>query len=165
MVNKNNDIKQITQQLQKVANEMNVNLTKVLEDKLLETYKTNVLQSYANRSENNDYENTHTFLDSIYVETENNTISVMIRDTPYERISSDDNAKYQRIRSTTDIHTFLTEGTSGGGEYPFENQEGDIQFAHNYPTPKHMFEEHTIVQMNGFLDSLMNDIKNGKYSK
>lgn len=164
MVKQNDATKQIMKQLQNAAKKMNINLTKVIEDKLLETYKTNVLHSYASRSENGDYENTGTFLDSIYVKTEDNEIAVMIRDTPYERIKSEDNIKYQQVKSTVDIHTFLTEGTQGGGNYPYETQEGEIKFAHNYPTPKHMFEEHTIAQMDGFLDSLLNDIESGKYT-
>lgn len=164
MANKNNDTKQIIKQLQNAAKKTNLNLTKTIEDKLLETYKTNVLHSYSSRSEDGNYENTNTFLDSIYVKTEGNEIAVMIRDTPYERIKSEDNVKYQQVKSTVDIHTFLTEGTQGGGDYPYETPEGKIKFAHNYPTPKHMFEEHTIAQMDGFLDSLLNDIENGKYS-
>jgi hypothetical protein len=163
MAKQNDTIKQITKQLQNTAKKMNVNLTKVVEDKLLETYKTNVLQSYASRSRDGNYENTGTFLDSIYVKTEDNEIAVMIRDIPYERIKSEDNIKYQRVKSTVDIHTFLTEGTQGGGEYPYETPDGEIKFAHNNPMPKHMFEEHTIAQMDGFLDSLLNDIEKGKY--
>ena len=38
-------------------------------------------------------------------------------------------------------------------------------WAYNYPTPKHLFEEHTREQMKGFLDTLETDIKAGKYSK
>ena len=44
-------------------------------------------------------------------------------------------------------------------------QKDGIKFAHNYPTPKHDFEEHTFIQMRGFLDNLVSDIEKGKYSK
>lgn len=40
-----------------------------------------------------------------------------------------------------------------------------IKFAYNHPTPKHEFEEHTFIQMQGFLDNLVSDIEKGKYSK
>lgn len=157
MINKKIKL-QVTKQLQQIADDIGTNITKVVEDKLLETYKTNVQLSYSPRSEEGNYVSTGTFIDSIYTEVEKTnsttTISVMVADVPYE------NGK-----STTDVHTFLTEGTKGGGEYPYETPEGKIQFAHNYPTPQHMFEEHTVTQMQGFLEGLENDIKTGKYNK
>lgn len=155
MTKQNKATKQISKQLHDMAKKMNVNLTKVIEDKLLETYKTNVLHSYAPRSENGGYEPTGTFVDSIYTKVEDNTISVMIADVPYENGNN---------KSTVDVHTFLTEGTKGGGEYAYISEDDGLQFARNYPTPIHLFEEHTIAQMDGFLDSLLNDIKDGKYS-
>lgn len=164
MAKQNDATKQVIKQLQDEAKKMNLNLTKIIEDKLLETYKTNVLHSYASRSTSGGYEHTGRFLDSIYVKTEGNEIAVMIQDIPYEQIKSEDGIKYQQTKSTVDVHTFLTEGTKGGGSYPYETSEGEIKYAHNNPTPKHMFEEHTIAQMDGFLDSLLNDIKDGKYN-
>jgi hypothetical protein len=97
-------------------------------------------------------------VDSVYTKVENGTITVMIADVPYD-------APYGNAKSTVDVHTFLTEGTQGGGEYLYEGEDGEMKFAHNYPTPKHYFEEHTVGQMQGFIDSLEADIKSGKYIK
>lgn len=153
---------QITKQLNQIAKNVEVNLAKVVEEKLLETYKTNVLSSYSPRSEEASYVHTGTFLSSIYTEVEDTsptekTITVMIADKNYPDAVTP--------RSTVQVHTFLTEGTRGGGDYPYKDDEGRITFAPNYPTPKHEFEEHTIIQMEGFIDSLESDIKAGKHNK
>lgn len=151
----------VSKQLDKIAKRLEVNLAKVLEDKLLETYKTNVQLSYSPRSDNGNYISSGTFVDSVYTKVENDAqgtvIKVMIKDVPYD-------TPYPEGRSTVDVHTFLTEGTEGGGEYPYYGPEGQVKFAHNYKTPKHYFEEHTVEQMRGFIDSLEADIKNGKYN-
>lgn len=147
----------VSQQLQKIAKKMEVNLVKELDNKLLETYKENVLASYSPRL-TGTYEHTEKFVNSVYTKVENNEIIVMIADIPYD-------TPYEGGRSTTQVHTFLTEGTSGGGNYPFKTSDSTIQFAPNVPTPKHFFEEHTVEQMRGFIDSLEADIKNGKYNK
>lgn len=160
MANKK-DVLVVAKQLQQIAKRMNVNLTKVVEDKLLETYKTNVALSYGPRSEGGEYVNTGTFMDSIYVEKEDDTISVMIRNVEYDTGEVTSN----KPKSTVDVHTFLTEGTVGGGEYPYQAPDGKIKYARNYPTPVHQFEDHTIAQMRGFLDGLENDIQKGKYTK
>ena len=35
-------------------------------------------------------------------------------------------------------------------------------WSRNFPTPAHLFEEHTKIQMEGFLEMLESDIKNKK---
>lgn len=149
---------QVSKQLEKIAKNIEVNLTKVIEDKLLETYKTNAQLSYAPRSDDGNYVSSGTFVDSVYTKVENGTITVMIADVPYD-------SPYGNAKSTVEVHTFLTEGTQGEGEYPYEGENGEMKFARNYKTPKHYFEEHTVSQMEGFIDSLEADIKNGKYNK
>ena len=175
----------VSKQLLKEAEKIKMNLSQVVEDKLLTCAKENILQSYSPRSvgaaqdilfneqakqaENEDkkqdlkvrnrrrkipYKHTGTFLDSIYTEKKDNEIVVKIRDLQYE------NGK-----STIDVYKWLTNGTSGGGNYYFVNNNGERPTAHNYPIPRHEFEEQTMVQMLGYLHSLENDIKNGKYSK
>lgn len=156
MAKSNSNRLNVSKQLQKIAKNLEINLTNVIEDKLLETYKTNVLHSYTPRSKDGGYESTGTFVDSVYTQVEDNTISIMIADIPYENSNN---------KSTVDVHTFLTEGTKGGGEYAYLSEDNGLEFARNYPTPPHHFEEHTVVQMEGFLDGLMNDIEKGKYNK
>lgn len=63
--------------------------------------------------------------------------------------------------STTEVYEWLKNGTTGGGHYWFTNKDGQRPTAYNYPTPAHLFEQHTIVQMKGFLSTL--DVK--KYSR
>ena len=49
------------------------------------------------------------------------------------------------------VYEWLRHGTKGGKDYVFENKDGERPTATNYPTPIHPFEEHTIIQMRGFL--------------
>lgn len=179
----------ITNQLKKMAKETETNVSQLVADKLKETYKRNVLASYAPRSkkgfeveaynqerkrlEDEDrkagiksprrgrkrktYVHTGTFLESVHVKIEDHLIKVVIsNDKPY------DDGKLP-----TDIYKYLTKGTDGGGTYAYHDSRngGELMWAYNYPTPKHLFEEHTREQMKGFLDTLETDIKAGKYSK
>lgn len=150
----------ITNHLQAVAEETGVNVRKVVADKLYETYTDNVKKSYRPRSpEGGSYEHTDTFLNSIYVDIESNAVKVKIDNTTYPQISA---------RTTEQVYKYLTEGTNGGGTYNYwdenENIINPVKSGYNYPTPKHDFEEHTIMQMKGFMQSLEGDIRNGKYS-
>ena len=181
----------ISKQLEKIAKEIEINVSKVVADKLEETYKTNVELSYGPRSQRGreveaynkekkaleekdrkagiksprrsrkkqTYKHTGIFLKSIYTEIENNVVKVKIRDDIYP----DGGA------STTQVYKWLTEGTRGGEKpYPYIAHQGNdptdpdsysTGWARNYPTPAHLFEEHTKLQMESFLNSLENDIK------
>ena len=175
----------ISKKLEKTAEKLEVNVSDVVEQKLKQCYRDNVEMSYGPRSvgaaqdilfneqakqaEQEDrakgitarhrrrripYIHTGNFYESIETEREGRKIKVKIKDI-----------KYPNGKSTTDVYEYLTKGTSGGGEYWFVNKQGKRPTARNYPTPRHEFEEQTMVQMIGFLDSLESDIKNGKYSK
>lgn len=184
----------ITKQLEQIAEEVEKDATKIIEDKLLETYKENVLASYSPRSEAglkvqeyNEYQKSreqklgtrlhkkkltyrHTgiFLDSIYTEVKNKTVMIKIRDTQYP-----DGA------TTTQVYEWLTKGTKGSDKpYPYVKVTGkdatdpnnySTGWARNYPTPRHLFEEHTREQMKGFLENFQGNIKNDynkrKYKK
>lgn len=190
----------ITKQLEQIADNVEKDATKIIEDKLLETYKQNVLASYSPRSEAGQevqafnkaqkqreeqdkeeygiksrrsrkkltYRHTNTFVNSIYTEVKNKTVMIKIRDEQYP-----DGA------STTQVYEWLTKGTKGSDKpYPYTNVTGndatdpnnyDTGWARNYPTPRHLFEEHTREQMKGFLDNFEANIKtdynNKKYRK
>ena len=189
----------ITKQLEQIAEEVEKDATKIIEDKLLETYKENVLASYSPRSkagqevqaynesrkqlEQKDrelgiksrrgrkkltYKHTNIFVDSIYTEVKNKTVMIKIRDELYP-----DGA------STTQVYEWLTKGTEGSDKsYPYIKVTGkdatdpnnySTGWARNYPTPRHLFEEHTREQMKGFLENFQGNIKNDynkrKYKK
>ena len=173
----------ITKQLEKTAQDLEVNLTKVIEDKLLETYKTNVQQSYSPRTvggmmdklfneqakeaEQKDKEQginaRHRRKKLTYRHTGLFLDSIYTKvDDKTVKIMIADN-QYPDGTSTTKVHKYLTQGTEGGGYYSYQSENGET-YARNYPTPKHEFEEYTQLQMMGFLDSLEGDIKNGKYN-
>lgn len=157
--------KQLMSQLDDIAKHIKENLVNAVEDKLLETYKENVVASFLPRTTQplETYESTNTFLDSLYTEVEDisdttSVITVMIANKVYPDSLNN--------KSTIDVHTYLTEGTNGGEKkYAYKNKDGEITYAHNYPTPRHDFENHTIVQIQGFLESLVNDVQRGKYNK
>jgi len=175
----------ISKQLEQLAEKTETNISDVVEKKLKECYRENVELSYGPRSvgaaqdilfnnqakqaEEEDkkrgintrhrrrrvpYIHTGNFYESIDTEREGKKIKIKIKDI-----------KYPNGKSTVDVYEYLVNGTSGGGKYWFTNKRGERPTAYNYPTPRHEFEEHTMVQMLGFLDSLKGDIKNGKYSK
>ena len=184
----------ITKQLEQIANDVEKDATEIIKDKLLETYKENVLASYTPRSEAglevqeyNEYQKSreqklgtrlhkkkltyrHTgiFLDSIYTEVKNKTVMIKIRDTQYP-----DGA------TTTQVYEWLTKGTKGSDKpYPYVKVTGkdatdpnnySTGWARNYPTPRHLFEEHTREQMKGFLasfeENIKNDYKKRKYKR
>ena len=189
----------ITKQLEQIANDVEKDATKIIEDKLLETYKENVLASYSPRSEAGQevqaynesrkqleqkdrelgiksrrgrkkltYKHTNIFVNSIYTEVKNKTVMIKIRDEQYP-----DGA------STTQVYEWLTKGTEGSDKsYPYIKVTGkdatdpnnySTGWARNYPTPAHLFEEHTKIQMKGFLENFQGNIKNDynkrKYKK
>ena len=189
----------ITKQLEQIAEEVEKDATKIIEDKLLETYKENVLASYSPRSEAGQevqaynesrkqleqkdrelgiksrrgrkkltYKHTNIFINSIYTEVKNKMVMIKIRDEQYP-----DGA------STTQVYEWLTKGTKGSDKsYPYIKVTGkdatdpnnySTGWARNYPTPRHLFEEHTREQMKGFLENFQGNIKNDynkrKYKK
>ena len=179
----------ITTHLEQIAEEVEKDATKIIEDKLLETYKENVLASYSPRSEAGQevqaynesrkqleqedralgiksrrgrkrltYRHTNIFVNSIYTEVKNKMVMIKIRDEQYP-----DGA------STTQVYEWLTKGTEGSDKpYPYVKVTGkdttdpnnySTGWARNYPTPRHLFEEHTREQMKGFLDNFASNIK------
>lgn len=179
----------ITKHLEQIAEEVEKDATKIIEDKLLETYKENVLASYSPRSEAGQevqaynesrkqleqedralgiksrrgrkrltYRHTNIFVNSIYTEVKNKMVMIKIRDEQYP-----DGA------STTQVYEWLTKGTEGSDKpYPYVKVTGkdttdpnnySTGWARNYPTPRHLFEEHTREQMKGFLDNFASNIK------
>lgn len=182
----------ITKQLEQIAEKVEKDATKIVEDKLLETYKENVLASYSPRSEAGQevqaynesrkqleqkdrelgiksrrgrkkltYKHTNIFVNSIYTEIKNKTIKIKIKDEIYP-----DGA------STTQVYEWLTKGTKGSDKsYPYIKVTGkdatdpnnySTGWARNYPTPRHLFEEHTREHMKGFLENFQGNILNDK---
>lgn len=146
----------LTKKLQETAKKKQIAIQHIIAEQLYETYTKNVLESYTPRGDGS-YVHTDLFLDSIYVEIEDDKVQIKIENNTYDQLSG---------RTTEQVHKFLTEGTDGGGKqygvYKYISDNGMIYSAYNYPTPKHNFEEHTQVQMNGFLEDLKNDIENKK---
>lgn len=182
----------VTKRLEKLGQQLEVDVSDKVATKLEQCYKDNVKQSYGPRSvgaaqdilfnekakkaEQEDrkqglnirhkrrripYIHTGTFEESIYVAKDGRKLSVMIRDVPYE---DSDRSYDESTRSTVDVYEWLTHGTDGSDKpYWFKSRSGNRPYASNYPTPRHEFEEQTMVQMIGYLDSLKNDLERGKY--
>lgn len=156
----------ITKELEAIAEDTGVNIKKVIADQLDETYKVNLVASYGPRSKagrhtqethkrkTSTYTHTHTMEEAIKTIIDGDTVKVVINEA----------TTYEDGTPATQVYDWLTKGTNGGGYYMFENEDGKKSIAYNYPTPAHLFEEHTKLQMQGFLDSLENDIRNGKYT-
>lgn len=170
----------ITKQLEQIADNLEKDATEIVKDKLLETYKNNVLASYSPRSEAgieakeyNEYQksreakegykrrlhrkkltyyHTNTFIEAIKVEVQDKTVKIVI----------DENKTYDDGTPATEVYEYLTKGTNGSeGTYAYQTDDG-LTGAKNYPTPRHLFEEHTKEQMKGFLDNFEGNILNDK---
>lgn len=171
----------ITKQLEEIAEEYEKDVTTIVEEKLLETYKANVEASYTPRSslgmetkEYNEYQKSreakeghkrrlhrkkqtyhHTgkFLEAIHTEVKNKVVKIVI----------DETATYDDGTPVTEVYEYLTKGTNGSEHQPYSYEsENGLEFRKNYPTPKHLFEEHTREQMRGFLDNLAGNIENDR---
>lgn len=181
----------ISKKLEEDANSYELLAKNIIRDELEKKYKENVKASYSPRSargqrikkvnlesakyrqktgkgyhsEKVTYRHTGIFLNSIYAKIKDHTVKIMIR-----------NEKYPDGTSTLKVYRWLTQGTKGGEEngkpYPYTKKQGDnynTGWSRNFATPAHLFEEHTKLQMRGFLEELANDIENGnaqqKYAK
>lgn len=76
-------------------------------------------------------------------------VSIIIKPDPYPNDGHRD-----KTITATQVYEWLREGTKGGGTYWFRNKDGERPTAYNYPTPAHLFEMHTSLQMKGFIDNL-----------
>lgn len=76
-------------------------------------------------------------------------VSIIIKPKPYPN-----NGHRDKTITATQVYEWLREGTNGGGRYWFRNKDGERPTAYNYPTPAHLFEMHTSLQMKGFINNL-----------
>ena len=167
----------ITKELEQVAEETGVNVRLVVADKLKETYKQNLIASYGPRSEEGQYiaethkKKTSTYTHEHKLEEAINTII----DGKTVKVVIDESKTYDDGTPVTQVYEWLTKGTTPpqhsyytSGETKLYMRNGKLVqgllWYRNYPTPVHLFEEHTNVQMQGFVDSLANKIKQGEYT-
>ena len=142
----------INRRLKKEANKLDIDVKETVAKKLLETYRYNLEMSYGPRSLLGDeypYEHTNTLYDSVSVDITDKEVKIVLIDDYYE------NGK-----SVEEVDKYLTEGTDGGGNYVFKDEYGLSKLAYNYPTPKHLYKEHTREQMKGYMENLKHNIKN-----
>lgn len=180
----------ITKQLKRIENEMRIDLVEDISKTLLNKYKDNVELSYGPRNPVNinisnesdgtsgdkdksrtvktsTYEHLGLFLKNIDTKYENNAIKIIIKKEKYPTLEG----STKKEVTTEEVYNFLRYGTKGGGTYPYavkvDPKTGKKEFiwAYNYPTPAHLFEEHTQNYMNSYIETLKKDIKSGKYIK
>ena len=166
----------VTKKLQTVAEEVNIRIKPLIRDELQYKYKTNVLATYAPTSETGQavkdynkahkhqksasYHHTGKFLDSIHAVIDENTVKIIIEENIY-----DDGA------TTLQVYEWLRYGTTKNPKsdrYPYIKKQGgnySTGWASYNPTPKHPFEEMTLEQMKGFLDTLTGEFKNKTVKK
>lgn len=158
----------ITKELEAIADNTEVNVKQVIADQLKKTYIDNLKASYGPRSKvgrmvaethkrkTSTYHHEHKLEEAVNVTISGKYIKVVINGD----ITYDDGTP------ATQVYKWLTEGTTPpkNSYYPYDLGDGFTTFYRNYPTPAHLFEEHTTIQMKGFLNSLENRIKNGEYT-
>lgn len=163
----------ITKKLRAIAEDKEKKVKEVVREKLKYTYIKNVYESYSPMSvhgkEVQEYNATHKhqkrqtyhhtglLLESIDAVIDKNVIKIVIKPGMYDNGTT-----------TKQVHDWLAEGTTTHPKkdsYPYADIRGSKSttgWASYNPTPKHLFKEHTLIQMEGFLESLMNDLKKGK---
>lgn len=167
----------ITKNLEQVAEETGVNVRRVIADQLKETYINNLKASYGPRSEEGRYiAETHKTKTSTYTHEHKLEEAVnTIIDGKTVKVVIDKSKTYNDGTPVTQVYEWLTKGTTPprhsyytSGDTKLYLRNGrlvqGLLWYRNYPTPAHLFEEHTSIQMRGFLDSLSNEIKKGKYT-
>jgi hypothetical protein len=89
-------------------------------------------------------------------------VSIIVKPDPYPN----DGHREETI-TAAQVYEWLREGTNGGGTYWFVGKNGKQPTTYNYPTPAHLFEMHTSLQMKGWLDTLdvKHYIRKKKYRK
>lgn len=107
------------------------------------------------------YKHQHILENALYVDIDRKSryesrVVIKVRPDEYP----DEHNRKGGAVTATQVYDWLAEGTRGGGHYWFTNENGKRPTAYNYPTPKHEFEEHTQLQMKGYLQDL--DIKKCK---
>lgn len=178
----------ITKKFEEIAENTKANVQLVIADKLEETYINELKASYSARSERGKqievynakqkekeqepyYKKQRIKLRRQQASYHHHTDDALAKqvhaqiDENYVKIVVDD-MTYANGKKAEDILTYLSKGTMGGsrkgGPGTYKGEDGNWYY--NYPTPRHLFEEHTKAQMQGFLASLESDIRNGKYS-
>lgn len=184
----------LTKGLIKQAENAQIDIAKVVADKLEEVHKANVIASYYPRAKGEQekaeynktkkaeettdkeqyginhrlsrkklsYQHTGILENAIYTTIEKKSryqVKAIVKIRP--DIYPEDHPRADGPITATKVYEWLREGTRGGSTYWFTNKKGETPNAHNYSTPAHLFELHTKLQMEGFLDTL--DIK--KYIK
>lgn len=164
----------LTKYLQKKTEEIQVNVREVIAKELERTYKDNVSASYSPRGKGSYKHVGDIFLRSIHTEIEHepgigrDRVKIVFDEDkayPATYTTDEEGRLIPQQKTVRDVYEYLTEGTAGGGYYYFQGSDGDLIRSYNYPTPPHNFEEHTKLDMKGFLEGLSLDVKNGKYSK
>ena len=177
--NTNQLSKELIKKLNEDAKKLNRDLEKIISEELLKTYKENVLASYDPRSsygaevtkynkaarkaeledakqglntrhrrKKQTYTHSGIFYDSIEVQVKDGKIYIV----------HDLSDKYTNGKTVKDVYKYLTEGTEGGHPYFYmdssRHSDGEIKQGANYSTPVHLFEQHTMNHMMGFLRNL-----------
>ena len=181
----------ITKRLEKIANDMEVDILEDVAEKLESTYKDNVLASYTPRSAEG-YQNMLYNARKRAEEAEDRaigienprrsrkkvtyhhtgkfleSIKVVVEDraakVKIEELVYDDGKADGKSATTLKVYDWLTKGTNTkiGHNYAYKTKNG-ISGGRNYPTEIHNFELWTKLEMKAFMEGLENDIKNGQY--
>ena len=138
----------LTKRLQKTAAEVRKNIQETIATELKKIYIANIEASYTS----SDYIHTNTLVENIGVEIEEPNLS----ESKVKIVLMD--GMYPNGRTVSQVHEYLTKGTSSSNNtYKFYDEGDSVmpwKTAESHDTPKHDFELHTQLQMKGFLESL-----------
>lgn len=160
----------VTKELRELADISEIRAKALIRDELDLKLKANIRDSYApnspegqrikayNENPNHKrklaahYHHTGTLIESINTVIDGNT--VMVKQKPLT---------YDNGASAEQVYDWLVKGTTKTPKhdhYFFTNKKGERKLAKYYPTPKHLFEQHTLAQIDGFMEGLATDLAN-----
>lgn len=157
-----------------IANDIEVNVKQIIADKMEETYKDNIRQSYTPRSakgyetmlHNADPYNTHKRkITYHHTNTLVDSVSATIKGK-YVSIKIDGRRRYKKFGENrsipvTQVYEWLTQGTKTaiGQNYAYTAKDGKVYGGRNWPTEKHDFNLWTQLEMNAFVKMIESEIK------
>lgn len=135
----------ITKKMQATADNIGVNVKEAVKDKLDITFKEEIEKTYAPTS-TGTYIDTGKLLESVHTEINDNVVEAIVEED-----------LYRNSKTTNQIYEYLKKGTTSypkKDSYSYIDETGHIRFANYHPQPPHLFEQHTLNLMEGYLESL-----------
>ena len=164
----------ITKKLQQTAKSVEYDIKPMIREELEKEHINNVYSTFGPITESGrqiqkynkehkhqkkqSYHHTGTLLRNIRGVIDGNVVKIIIKNEAYP-----DDKPDEYNRTAPQVYDWLKYGTPSTAKnerYRFKNDNGELPLSTYVATPRHRFEEMTLVHMEKYLKDLENDIKN-----